>query len=52
MQRFFGGFNRSFARNRMRYQHGVRTMLGRAGRMILIYAVLLITSALLILTAR
>jgi hydrophobe/amphiphile efflux-1 (HAE1) family protein len=41
MQRFFGGFNRGFERNSTRYRQGVQTMLGRAGRMMVIYAVLL-----------
>jgi multidrug efflux pump len=35
---FFGWFNRSFEHNRERYQRGLRGMLARPGRMLLVYA--------------
>jgi len=47
---FFGWFNRVFDKNSRRYQSGVRSLLGRTKRVMLVY--LLIISALVVLFMR
>ena len=42
LQRFFGAFNRGFDRNSTRYRNGVQATLRKSGRMLLIYAVLVV----------
>jgi multidrug efflux pump len=44
---FFGWFNRNFDQASARYRSGVRGMLGRGGRMLAIYAVILVALGLM-----
>ncbi|MCC7006896.1 MAG: efflux RND transporter permease subunit [Ottowia sp.] len=46
---FFGWFNRMFNRNSRRYQNGIARILRKTGRMLLLYAAILIAVALLFL---
>jgi hydrophobe/amphiphile efflux-1 (HAE1) family protein len=42
LDRFFGAFNRGFDRGANRYRQGVQSTLGRAGRMVVIYGLLVL----------